>query len=219
MKRGYGDTPVELIGVIRDTAGHVPFDPMPAQLYLPLPQSYATEMRLHLRTIGNPEQLIAAVQTVNELDRHLPVYEVKHLAWQLDNALTPQRMAALLISSFGLLALALAAIDLYGVMSYTVAQRAQEIGLRMALGARAGDVIRLILRRGIILTLSGVAIGLAASLALTRLMSGLLFGVSPTDPLTFALMAALLTLVALLACYLPARRATKVDPMIALRCE
>jgi len=218
--RSYEDLPVEIIGLIRDTAGHEPFAPMPATLFLPLPQSHRTEMTLHLQTRVKPEQMIAAVrQAVRELDRNLPVYDVRPLAWQLDDALTPQRMSAMLISSFGLLALGLAAIGLYGVMSYAVAQRTQEIGLRMALGAQAGDVLRLILKGGIALSLCGITIGLAASLALTRLMSGLVFGVSTTDPLTFIVTGLILISVALIACWIPAWRATKVDPMVALRCE
>jgi len=220
MKRGYDNQPVEVIGLIRDMAGYGPFAPMPAQLYLPLPQCYGAEMTLHLRTSGEPEQLMAAVQqSVRELDRNLPVYEMRTLAWHLDNSLTPQRLAAVLISGFGFLAMALAAIGLYGVMSYAVAQRTREFGICLALGAQARDVLLLVMKQGIKLACIGALIGLGGALALTRLMKTLLYGVSPNDPLTFVVIALLSMFVSLLACWIPARRATKVDPMTALRCE
>ncbi len=220
QRRGYDNLPVEVIGTVRDTTGHAPFAPMPAQLYLPLSQCYGAEMTLHLRTNREPEQLIAsAQQAIRELDKNLPLHEVRTLAWQLDNALTPQRLAAWLISGFGLLALMLAAIGLYGVMAYAVAQRIPELGLRLALGAQARDVLLLVLKQGSKLAIIGVLIGLGGAWAFTRLLKTLLYGVSPTDPLTFALTATGLLLVALLACWIPARRATKVNPLVALRHE
>jgi ABC-type antimicrobial peptide transport system permease subunit len=124
-----------------------------------------------------------------------------------------------LLGSFGALAVVLAAIGLYGVLAHTVAQRSREIGIRMALGARTQDVLVLVLRQGMTLVLIGIAVGLAGALALARLLSGLLFGITPTDPVTFTVVPLLLGAVALAACWLPARRATKVDPMEALRCE
>jgi ABC-type antimicrobial peptide transport system permease subunit len=131
----------------------------------------------------------------------------------------PQRLAAMFISGFGLLALILASIGLYSVMAYSVAQRTREIGIRMALGAHAPDVIRLVVGQGMKLALIGMVTGLGIALGLTRWMKSLLFEVSATDPLTFALIAILLTGVTLLACWIPARRATKVDPLIALRSD
>jgi len=130
-----------------------------------------------------------------------------------------RRYPAYLISIFAVIALTLAAIGIYGVISYSFSQRTREIGLRMALGAHRGDVLKLAIKQGMTLAVAGVAIGLVAAFGLTRLMSGLLFGVDPTDPATFGAIAALLMLVALIACYIPARRAANVDPMIALRCE
>ena len=211
---------VEVIGLARDAKGSSLFDPPPLQLYVPLRQNYMSEMTLHLRTSGEPEQMIAAVrESIHEIDRSLPVDEVRALSQQFDNALATQRLSATLISGFGLLALALAMIGLYGVISYTVAEGTREIGIRMALGAQIGDVLKQVIGQGMKLALAGVAIGLVAALALTRLLKGMLFGVSATDPLTFVSIVLLLMGIAMLACYFPSRRATKVDPTVALRYE
>ncbi|HZS06491.1 MAG TPA: FtsX-like permease family protein [Blastocatellia bacterium] len=151
------------------------------------------------------------------LDRDVLVSNV----WTVDRlvsvSLTGPRFNLLVLGSFAVVALLLASVGIYGVIAYSVAQRTREIGIRMALGARSSDVLRLVVGQGMVLTLIGVAIGVAAAFGLTRLMASLLFGVGATDPLTFALVALLLTGVALLACYLPARRAARVDPMMALR--
>ena len=153
------------------------------------------------------------------LNKDQPVFNVRTMEQIVDQSIAPRRFSMMLLAVFAIVALALASIGIYGMMSYSVAQRTREIGLRMTLGAQRGNVLRLVIGHGMKLALAGVALGLIAALALTRTMKNLLFGVSATDPLTFVAIALLLALVALLACWVPARRATKVDPMIALRYE
>jgi putative ABC transport system permease protein len=189
-------------------------------LYVPHRQANFSDMSLIVRCAGDPMALAPAVQQqVWELNHQLAPTRIKTMEQLLSESVAQPRFRTVLLGLFAGLALVLAAIGIYGVMSYAVAQRTHEIGIRMALGARARDVLRLIVRQGMRLALIGVVIGLGGALALTRLMKTLLFSVSATDPLTFALIAFLLTAVAFLACWIPARRATKVDPMIALRCE
>ena len=154
-----------------------------------------------------------------EVNPDLAVIDFRSFENQVDNAFSRQTMITTLTSLFGLLALVLASVGIYGVTAYSVERRTNEIGVRMALGAERGDVLRLVLREGGKLALIGVAIGLVGAIGLTRLMRDLLYGVSPTDPLTFAGVATLLIAVALAACYIPARRATRVDPAVALRHE
>jgi putative ABC transport system permease protein len=183
-------------------------------------QAYTGTNTVIARTEGDTQKLLAAIRTeVQQLDSNLPISSAKPLVDRMAMPLLPARIAASVLGSFGLLALALAAIGIYGVMSYTVSRRTHEIGVRVALGARASDVLRLVIGQGMILVMIGVVIGLSVALMVTRLMKSVLFGVSATDPLTYAGVAALLVGVALLACYIPARRATKIDPMLALRNE
>ena len=176
------------------------------------------DMNLAQNTTSGQEG-IALFRQIRALDPNLPVYPVKTLEQYRRDYLIDKRFQAALIGGFGLLALALASLGLYGALSYSVAQRTQEIGVRMALGARAGDVLWLVVGQGIRLTAIGGALGLAGAFVAARVLKSLLYGVTATDPLTFIVIPLLLTLVALLACWIPARRATKVDPMIALRCE
>jgi putative ABC transport system permease protein len=177
-------------------------------------------MTIVARTKSDPGAVAGPLRAaLTSLDKSLPVYDLKPMTEYLRDSLARRRFNLILLSAFGGVALVLAAIGIYGVISYGVTQRTHEIGILMALGAKKGDVLRLVIRQGMIMALVGVAIGIFASLALTRLMESLLFGVSVTDPLTFTVIALLLTCVALLACFVPARRATKVDPLVALRGE
>src|SRR5262249_37429590 len=177
-------------------------------------------MTLTLRTRGDATTVAAAVRNVVQtLDPQQPAGEVRTLDSLVGNSIARQRFNTLLLAVFAVVALSLSAIRIYVVVAYSVKQRTHELGVRVALGASARDVLKLVLGRGMKLVLAGVGIGLLGALALTRLLKTLLFGVSATDPLTFAVIALSLALVALVACYLPARRATEVDPMVALRYE
>jgi putative ABC transport system permease protein len=218
-----------VVGVVKDVKQSSWTDAALNEIYVPFQQSqifysgtapYYTSMTLVIRASVEPQSLAAAAQeTVRSLDRNLPVSSVMTMEQVIADTLWQQRFNLQLLGIFATLAMALAVIGLYGVMSYSVVQRAREIGLRMALGADRRSVLKLVVGQGMKLALAGVALGLLASLALTRLMEKLLFEVSATDFSTFAAIVVLLTFVALLACLIPARRATKVDPMIALRCE
>jgi ABC-type antimicrobial peptide transport system permease subunit len=177
-------------------------------------------MTMVIRTSVEPQSLARiAEETVRSFNRNLPVSGVATMEQVIANTLWQSRFNLQLIGIFAALAMMLAAIGLYGMMSYSVAQRTREVGLRMALGANRRDVLKLVVGQGMKLALAGVALGLLVSVALTRLMEKLLFEVSATDFSTFAVIAVLLMFIALVACWIPARRATKVDPMIALRCE
>jgi predicted permease len=215
-----GDQPVEVIGVARDAKNQGLLGNPPRLAYFPLAQKYDGGMTLHLRTATKPEQMRAAVQgEIRALDPKLPIYNVKTLEQYRRDALSDMRIQAILVGGFGLLAMMLASLGLYGVLSYSVAQRTQEIGIRMALGATSSDVLRLVVRQGCKLVAIGIVLGSAGAFAAARLLKSLLYGVNATDPLTFIAVAMLLTFVAVFACWMPARRATKVDPLVALRCE
>jgi ABC-type antimicrobial peptide transport system permease subunit len=170
--------------------------------------------------VGDPSRIVAAVrQAVQAVDKNLPVTHLKTLATQVDESLMQERLIGTLSGFFGLLSLALAAIGLYGLMAYAVSQRTHEIGIRMALGGQRRDVLWLVLKEALRLVLIGMSIGLFAALAASRLIANQLFGLTPSDPKTFALASLLLVAVAAFAGYLPAKRASKVDPMVALRYE
>lgn len=219
--RCWGETWVlEIVGVARtakqNTLGE---DPTPA-FYLPLLQHYSPNVTLHVRTAGDPASVLPIVRTtVQEFDRQLPLVQVQTITQVLDQALWAARFGASLLLVFGLLALTIAAIGIYGVMSYNVRQRQQEMGIRIALGAQKRDVLRLVLGQGLWLAGIGSLVGLVLAYLMARGISALLFGVHALDPLTFTGVPLLLIAVAILACYLPARRATRVDPIVALRYE
>jgi putative ABC transport system permease protein len=188
--------------------------------YLPFPQVPISGSSLAIRTAGRPENLIAAVRNqVRALDPDLPLTLVMPMTDVVSRSVWQPRLYTALFGVFAAVALIMSTVGIYGVMSYSVTQRTREIGLRMALGAQRQDVLKLVVGHGVLLAGLGVGAGLAAAVALTRLMSSLLFGVTATDPVTFAAVSVLLAGVALGACAVPARRASKVDPMVALRYE
>ena len=210
----------EIVGVVRDSKYRTLGENPRPTVYVPLAQNHETGMTLHVRTTGNPLSIAGSVRReVQSLEPNLAITDLQSLSGVVTASLFAARMGAVLLAIFGSLALVLAAIGLYGVMSYAVSRRTREIGIRMALGAGKGSVLRLVLKEGLTLVGGGVASGLIVAFAATRLLTSFLYGVSPLDAVTFAAIPLVLALVALLASYLPARRAAKVDPMIALRYE
>ena len=210
----------EIIGVVADVKNDDFEEIVDPTSYLPYSQNANRTMNLVIRGTQDPTLLVAAVRReVRELNAGLPVSNVKPVSQMIDERMSPKRLMTYILAVFALSALLLASVGIYGVMSYAVTQRTHEIGIRMALGARGADVLKLVIRNGMSLALIGVAIGLAGAFAVTRLLASMLFQVTPTDRVTFAGVAFALIAVALLACYIPARRATKVDPLVALRDE
>ena len=210
----------EVVGVV-STVKYVFIGEAPRPfLYRPFTQDYDSNVNLLVRTVGDPMTLLPPVRAaIRELDPDVAPSDTRVLSDWIGFALLPAKFAAALFGLFGALAILLASVGLYGVMSYSVGQRTREIGIRMALGAGRRDVLRVVFRQGLMLTVVGLGIGLLVSLAGTRVLSMLLYDISATDPLTFGGVSAVLVAVAMLACYIPARRATKVDPMVALRYE
>jgi putative ABC transport system permease protein len=209
-----------IIGVVNDEKQDGLGAKAEHEIYQSHLQSAQSDMTLIVRAATDPQSLVGAIRgEISALDRSLPLYDVKTMRAAIYESLARERFITLLLIVFAALALTLASVGVYGVTSYSVTRRTHEIGVRMALGAQMRDVLKLVVTQGGRLAAAGVAIGMISAFALTWLMKTLLFGVSATDPLTFAVVALLLALVALVACWIPARRATKVDPMIALRCE
>ncbi len=177
-------------------------------------------LNFELRTAGDPLALVPTVRrTVHDVDPDVPISDVRTQTQQIAETLMQERLLGRLSSFFGGLAVLLACVGLYGLMAYAVSQRTHEIGIRMALGAKKSDVLRMVVGNGLKLTLVGIAVGATGAFALTRFLSSLLYGINARDPLTFIAVSLILISVALLACYIPARRATKVDPMVAIRYE
>jgi len=213
--------PHEIAGVVGDARqGALNLPPSP-EIYFPNTQrAFGQQVSLVVRTNVDPASLGDAVRrAAQSVNPDAPVFRVRTMREVIAGSMAQERFNTILMTLFAVVAMLLGAVGLYGVMAYSVTQRTREIGIRVALGARRADVLRLVIRQGLRLVALGLALGLMAALALTRLMKRLLFEVSATDPMTFAGVALLLALVALLACWIPARRAANVDPMVALRCE
>ena len=211
----------EIVGVVGDTKTGSLTGDGGMQIYIPHAQdSHWNFMGLVIRTTGDPASFATTLRReVQALDKDQPIYNVRTMDDVVANSLGTRRVSMQLFGVFAIAALLLAAIGISGVMAYSVTQRTQEIGIRMALGAQAGDVLRMVVRQGMTLALIGIGVGLAGAFGVTRILANLLFGVKATDPVTFVAISLLLTFVALLACYLPARRASRVDPVIALRAD
>ena len=212
---------IEIVGVVRDTKYENMRDDIPEEVYQPIYQvHFVIGVMAYVRTSRQPEQAFSGIrQVVNNLDSNLPVSLMKTLESQQEESLITERLVATLSSAFGVLATLLAAIGLYGVMAYMVAQRTREIGVRMALGAASPDVVWLVMKEVLLLAGIGIAIGLPAAYGLTRFAKAQLYGIEPNDVLTITIATVAIAFVALASGYIPARRATMVDPMRALRWE
>jgi predicted permease len=211
---------VRVVGVVKDSKYYSMDETPRAFFYVPLRQDFTIEPDIHIRTTQPLETIQTAVlHEVRALDPNLALYEMTTLQEQVNRSTSHELVAVALVALFGGLALLLASIGLYGVMSYTVSQSTRELGLRMALGASSSNVLRLVLSRGLLLTTTGIIMGIVLALLLTRLLGNLLYQVSPRDPLAFVAAFAVMTLASVAACFLPAWRATRTDPIRALRAE
>jgi predicted permease len=222
---GLRNATFEVVGVVGDIASRDLRKEPERVVYFPLAQTYLMfpwqpDITLLARAKGDPRSLVPSIRAaVSSVNPNLPIFHVRTLRQQVASTFAEERFLARLLLAFAFLATILSAAGVYGLVSYTTERSMHEFGIRMALGARPRDVLRMVLRKGFLLALSGLAIGLVAAAGLARLLASLLFGVAQTDSITFAAVSFLLACVSLTACYLPARRATKVDPMVALRYE
>jgi len=215
-----GAPAVSIVGVTADVMNSDFEDRRDPQIYVPYAQETWRSMSLVIRSDSEPARLTSAVRgEVSRLDKTLPVFNVKPMERVIGERMSPKRLATAMMAIFAVLALALAGVGIYAVMSYSVSQRTHEIGIRRALGAQPADILKLILSEGLILTSIGLGIGLVGAFATTRAMSQLLYGVTTKDPVTYIGISLMLGLVAMLACYVPTRKALRVDPMVALRYE
>jgi putative ABC transport system permease protein len=209
-----------IVGVVGNVRQEGITDAVTPEIYLPFSQMPMNGMTVMVRTTSDPLNVARALRSeVLAIDKNQPVHDVKTLGQRVDEAVAVSRSLMLLFTAFALLALILGAVGIYGIVSYSVTQRTHEIGIRMALGARAGNVLSLIMKNGLALVLTGIVIGVGGALMLTRFLTTLLFGVTPTDTGTFVVVSAIFFVIAILASLIPALRATRVDPLVALRYE
>ena len=215
-----GGAPMEIVGVVADAKLYGLDAPIEPAIYVPHMQHPSDSMGLAVQTEGDPAAIASAVRReILKLDPEQPISSVRTMETVLSDSLMLRRVSMLMLAIFAALALTLAAVGIYGLTAYSVSRRTHEIGLRVALGASQAEILRLIVVRGLVISLIGAAIGLAAAFQLTRALSGMLYGVTATDPLVFAGVPLLLVAVSVIASYVPARKATRIDPLVALRYE
>jgi predicted lysophospholipase L1 biosynthesis ABC-type transport system permease subunit len=215
-----GNRQVEVVGVVRDSIYRELREPRQAVMYTPLLQGDYRSATLDLRVLGDPSRIENDLRsTAHQLDGSVPLFDMRTLDAQIAGTLAPERMLALISTLFSILAMVLAAVGLYGVLAYAVAQRSREIGIRMALGAAQNHVIGAVIRDALRVLAAGLALGIPASLVATRWIGSSLYGLRPGDPLTYLAIVATLSVAALAAALVPSRRAARVDPMVVLRCD
>lgn len=216
----WGKKSYEIVGVVRDAVNRGIADEVQPGMFVPVFQQTPNRLVFAIKTTVPPRSVIKAVRwTISNVDTAVPIFDIQTMDERIADSLFPQRFSFFMFGGFSLIALILAGLGVFGVMAFTVSTREYEIGVRMALGAQKSDILCLILKKGLWLTGIGAAIGMLGALSTAHILSFVLYQVKPTDPITLTTVTLVLAAVAMLACYLPARRATKVDPMVALRYE